>query len=163
MGYIIVSFVIFLASHFSIGFQCDNFDLIRYFLSENSLKVCVLLPCNKKSESINTELVLSLQLNGYWASMHPLNEETVKNIAHILAYRRVPVGIVTDLDCPLESNFLEAASNLTLFHQNWFWLMFSSSFDDAYEILKGQNINVDAEVTVAVPDSNENQYILIQK
>lgn len=149
-------FVIFLASAFSIGIQRNNFDLIQYFLSENCLKVCVLLPCDQKSESINAELVISLQSNGYWASMHPVNVQTVTNIADILAYRTVPVGIVTDLSCPLEGNFLEAASNLTLFHQNWFWLMFSSSFDDAYDSLKGLNINVDAEVTVAV-HSNENR------
>lgn len=147
-------FVIFLASAFSIGIQRNNFDLIQYFLSENCLKVCVLLPCDQKSESKNAELVISLQSSGYWASMHPVNVKTVTNIADILAYRSVPVGIITDLSCPLEGSFLEAASNLTLFHQNWFWLMFSSNFDDAYNTLKGLNINVDAEVTVAV-HSNE--------
>lgn len=157
MEYILLCFLLFLASTFSVGVQRANFDLIQYFMSENCLKVCILLPCDKKSASINAELVIALQLNGYWASMHPLNEETVKNIADILEYRSVPVGIVTDLSCPLEGRFLEAASNLTLFHQNWFWLMLSDSFDDAYDMLKGQNINVDAEVTVAVWDSDENQ------
>lgn len=134
-----------------------NPELLRDFLSQNLLRVCVLLPCDRNSDQINTKMVISLQGDGFSVTMHKVSAETVSNIGAILSFRNAHVGVITDLDCPMQLDLLNAASNLTLFHQNWFWLMFSSSFDGAYNILKRQSINLDAEVTVAVLNSNRNQ------
>lgn len=134
-----------------------NQELLKDFLWQNHLQVCALLPCDRNLEQINPRFVISLQRDGFSVAMHKVSEKTASNIGDILAFRNAHVGVVTDLECPMQLHILSAASNLTLFHQNWSWLMFSSSVDEAYNILKGQNINVDAEVTVAVLDSSGNQ------
>lgn len=100
-------------------------------------------------------------LNGIWINVwdiHNQSELIDFNYYHFFGRYSHPHGVVLNLECDITNSLLIQISKRIFFHYERFWLMYTSNLETASTILSSQNINVDAEIVVAVPiDLNTGQ------
>lgn len=66
-----------------------------------------------------------------------------------------PICVIVNSECNETNSVLKEISKRTMFHFERYWLFFGRHDDDVFNILSGQNINVDAEVAIAVRNSEK--------
>ena len=90
-----------------------------------------------------------------------------------LNYRQI--GITFDITCNKVLEIFSDFSRFLYFNASYNWLMFSNNYTNSLEVLKNQNINLDAEITLAVvtegrdinlydvynPNSNSNGKLIV--
>lgn len=108
--------------------------------------------CEKNYEVYTIETI-DLQRIGIWTNVIDISNESVLSNSDYSAFGRVshPHCVVLNLECNYTNAFLAQISKRILFHNERNWLMFSSSLRKAFATLSPQNINVDAEIVLAVP------------
>lgn len=127
-----------------------NFNLIKDYLKENHLKICLLLSC--EGIDSNFELFKKIQSENVWTNIVDISNGTDSiDMDKTFQYRSAHVAVVIDLECSSTSELLNEISKRIWFHQRYFWLMFSPDFQWAYQHLINQNINLDAEITLVIP------------
>lgn len=127
-------------------------NLINDYLKENNLKYCIFAVC--PNETINLNQFLSINPKVY-SNAYDIERGSfsVLQLQRLFYYVNHPVGVILDLKCENVSGFLGAMSNLTMFHLRYYWIMLSDNLERATDLLRRQRINVDAEITLAVPQN----------
>lgn len=142
-------FLIFFHHSFSHSF---NLNLIKAHLLENHLKFCIIL--SDKSVSTNVHYLKSIQAEGISTIVYDISRpgsiESLNFTKIFKYYYRYGVAIDLNMSTNKTNAIFGKVSERTLFHNNYFWLMFGSSFDKSYQLLEGENINVDAEIMLAI-------------
>lgn len=123
-----------------------NINLINDYLAEHHLKYCILLQCSGNRISSVRSFDQPIYFNEYWIDGAKLSDDQFRRLFY---YVNHPIGVAIDLNCDA-SYFLGRMSNWTMFHQRYYWLMFADNLERAKYLLEGQNINVDAEITLAI-------------
>lgn len=68
----------------------------------------------------------------------------------VMRFEYQPIGIIFDVDCNKTENIFDEFSTQSYFNASYMWLMLSDDYDQSFELLSSQNINLDAEITLAV-------------
>jgi hypothetical protein len=82
------------------------------------------------------------------------------NIEDIMRVNYHKIGAIVDTTCEETAAFFDACSSLSLFNASFNWLMLSADFNASTQLLNHQNINLDAEITLAVTDNDESNFVL---
>lgn len=133
-------------------------DLIKDYLKVNYLRNILVISCGSQYK-VNSSEMLNLHHDGIWINTLDIsNESAIANFEYETFFVRLSssLSIVVDLDCNEISEFLTQMSKRILFHYERYWLIFSSNLDRSFSILSLQNINVDAEIVLAIPDTVNN-------
>lgn len=126
--------------------QGMEFTLINDYLKENNLKVCVILSCNKINQDNFERTKMLHDKSDTWYSSYDISSDYIELTR--LSHR---MGVVIDLNCSEIVEFLREISKRIFFHHERYWLMFSPDINRTFHVLQKQNINVDAEIAVAIP------------
>lgn len=128
-----------------------NVKLVRHFLMENYIKTALYLSCSPVRNVY--QLQKDAQSLHVYTSSVDIGSASSKNFDYerFFRYFNHRVAVVADLECPTISSVLDKVSNHTYFHQRYFWLIFAQSVRQSEALLGVENINVDAEITVAIP------------
>lgn len=136
-----------------------NLNLIKDYLNEKYLKICIVLSC----EMENLKTLKFIQNNGFWTSVENISEDIDwKYLAKRLQYQNYYVGIVGNLDCPKINDILQISSENMLFRNHYAWLLFGSDINSAKKMLKHRNININSDVNLAILQSNNKMYCIIK-
>ncbi|CAO1406755.1 unnamed protein product [Diamesa hyperborea] len=70
------------------------------------------------------------------------------------------IGVIFDLTCNETEDIFKGFSSGEYFNASYNWLMIAEDYEESVDLLKQQNINLDAEITLAVPDTSTNAHKL---
>lgn len=151
--------------------DCWNFNLIKSHINEyqstlgnffycngiegNFLEMKFLIFTNSSFFLISENYDWNKRVNEefFFSSFVDLsNEENLKELRFKSLFRnenRVKAFFV-DMDCNETVEFLEEVSKHNFFNRSYNWLMFGCNYSNAVDLLHYQNINIDAEITLAV-------------
>jgi hypothetical protein len=90
-----------------------------------------------------------LQNSQTWLTSVDISQR-LTNIDKLFAYKSLQIGVIHDLQCPQTVNLFNVSSYNHWFSSSYNWLMFDESVENAKLILKPQNINWNAEITLAL-------------
>lgn len=142
-------FIIFLILFVPV--HCDiNPNLITDFLREQHLKICILFTCESEGTTIDL-MKTAHQQSVYLGAANIRKGVNDINFDRLFRFVNNPVAVLIDLNCNGTADILREVSRRTYFHQRYHWLMFSMNESVAREQLSSENINFDAEITLAVP------------
>lgn len=133
--------------------HCDlNPNLITDFLREQHLKIGILFTCEPDRTTINLMKATHKQ-SVYLGSANIRNGVDDISFDRLFRFVNNPVAVIIDLNCNGTADILREVSRRIYFHQRYHWLMFSMNENLARHQLSSENINFDAEITLAVPVS----------
>lgn len=143
-----------LVSSFSLNTSLNiNQKFVVDFLKTYNLNFGIVFYCGSSlnisdwSESVKTEFkyfsffdVSSRNFN--------LNESW-----YIMRFEYWNLGIIFDLSCNETKVVFEEFSRCNYFNASYYWLMLADCYESSLELLSFQNINLDAEITLAIVDN----------
>lgn len=132
--------------------NCLNLKLINDFLQQKRLKFSLILSCDGFNENVKLLKSIKDTLDVYELIVDISNESMPINYDDIFYHNIHPIGVIIDLSCDNITEILCECSRKFFFHQNYHWLMIAMSVVHAQKLLYNQNINVDAEISVAIPN-----------
>lgn len=126
-----------------------NVSLIKDYLKLNNIKTCVLMNClnipNRARDNYH------FHTDDIWTNNIDISDGNVQ-INYTSLVRLVSLmSVAIDLECLQSMVVLNEISVRKMFHFERFWIMFSNDLDEAYKMLKNQNINIDAEIMLVTP------------
>lgn len=145
--------LIFLLS-ISIKVTTQNVTLIEDYLNYSHIQTALFVTC----ENINdiSRIVTQLHNINSYVNVWSIKEESdVSRLNYTQFFVRLESQqtIVINLNCEFINNFLNQSSQRRLFHLERTWLIFSSNTSQSYEILERENINMDADITLLIPQN----------
>ncbi len=133
----------------------NNIQLLKKYVESNHISFVLLISCGRDNELIKIESIEHLQRHGLWTNVWDISTATISwtnfNYDRFFSRYSNTLGVVMNLQCNHTNAFMEEMSKRGLFHNERKWFMISESLDETYNILRQQNINFDAEITLAVP------------
>lgn len=133
----------------------QNVYLISDYLAFSHIKTVLYISCDNTSELIKifTELY---HIDSYVNLWSIRNESNVYALNYTQLFVRVagPHVVALDLKCRNVHTFLKVSSQKWLFHYERTWVIFSNNMAESHEILERQNINMDANVVLAIQMQN---------
>lgn len=130
-----------------------EYPLIEDYLKEHIVKTCVFLSCETQEFQ---KLLNKRGQNDVWYSFWDISNDSME-FELLLIRLSHRVGVVIDLNCSEIVRFLREISKKTFFHHERNWLMFSPDLNQAVNVLQTQNINVDAEISIAIPNNDNDE------
>lgn len=138
---------IFLIFAFATRQYCCNVHLIKDYLKANYLTTLLWVSCEP------TPIETLTALHGIWINVWDIADESALtdfNYDKFFGRYSQPHAAVLNLECNQTNSFMTQASKRILFHNERYWLMFNSNLHQAVDVLSRQNINVDAEIILAL-------------
>lgn len=129
-----------------------NLLLVKDYLKFNNIQTSLFLSCNNATEKIKENY--EFQSDDIWMNFWDIsNESNVVglNYKKILMRLGSPLSVVINLECDESMAVMKEISDRKMFHYERYWLMFCNDWDQAYELLHSQYINMDAEIYLALP------------
>lgn len=134
--------------------------LIKDYLNLNNLHAVLLISCKDQYNVNLIETIFTLQHHRFWINVLDIsNQSSIDDFDYDNFFIRLSNThcVVVDLDCNETNKFLEDISNRIMFHYERNWLIISSDFNKSFDILSQQNINIDSEVSLAIPEPETNR------
>lgn len=127
-----------------------NFTFVIDFMNEMKLSCGVAFYCEnsfdiKKWNEVNEFKFMSF----YDMSVRSVNDSIVDRFMRI-NYRNL--GVILDASCDQASELFDFSSRRNYFNSSYYWLMLSADYNETKKQLNHQNINFDAEITLAILD-----------
>lgn len=119
--------------------------LINDFMEYFHLKLGIMFFCKD----------LPYPIGDYYMSYIPIETFNVNESLNILHFDHRTLGIVFDINCERTKEIFEVFSINNFFNRSYNWLMFAENLEHASESLEKENINIDAEITLAIPSEND--------
>jgi len=91
--------------------------------------------------------------NYVWFTIENINKDPSDIDYDRILYSSHLIGVIIDLNCENIPIILSEISNRWMFNCSYFWLMFDNDVTHSFNILQNENINVDAEITLAINTS----------
>ncbi len=127
-----------------------NYALVSDYLNLNHLKICVILSCNHDHVDNFNLFNIFHDKRDAWYRFHDIAEDSIE-LGTLLRRLSHQIGVVIDLNCSEIGEFFREISKRILFHRERYWLMFAPDINRTINVLQKQNVNADAEISVAVP------------
>lgn len=124
--------------------------LVKDYLKLNNISISIFLSCDNTTEKVKNLIALQ---DDIWISISDLSSKSEVrslNYENILERFSSPLSVIINLKCNESISVLEQMSSRKMFHRERFWLIFGESMDQAYEMLRHQFINMDAEIYLAL-------------
>lgn len=140
-------FMIFVMNSLSVS--AINKNLVKEFMKFHNIRICLLLTCDH-----STKIVDKVITHESWMNVWDLSNESKLDESNFhIFFRRLasPLTVVIDLACNQSLSVLTEISLKKMFHYERYWLMFYDNYEQAYQILQHQFINMDAEIYLALP------------
>lgn len=134
-----------------------NFDLVKSVQTFKNIKTLLMLTCETTPKSI-VHATRNLQSDSTWTNVLDVSNKTYiaqVNLEKFFIRQSCTHIVVFSLTCHQSIRFLNEMSKLKMFHSERNWLMFSDDLENSVIVLGEQNINSDAEITLALQDSNQ--------
>lgn len=128
--------------------ECLDFDIkiVSSFLKFNNLRSGICFYCRKLSENwfkiIKNEFV-------HMSYFDVSNNQSFKS-HKLFKVNQPSVGVIFDTTSNETRNMFEIFSTSRYFNSSYSWLMFADDFNASTQLLSSQDINLDAEITLAV-------------
>lgn len=135
----------------------NNILLLKDYITSNDISVVLFVPCEKDNDLFKTELS-SIKYHGLWTNVWDIRTDDVASNSKFFDRYSNPPCIVIDLRCNQTKPLLTEMSKRVFFHLQRKWLMWSESLEEVFDCLSEENINFDAEITVAIPSSQQGSY-----
>lgn len=129
-----------------------NYPFIIDYLQWKNLDVILFVTCERKGWINKT--VGYIQNNSIWINHYDIsNDKDVSKIDYERYFVRLgyPLLVVVNFECNYTENFLTEISKRKMFHFERNWLIIGKSAERMFNVLSKENINVDAEIGMAVP------------
>lgn len=137
---------------FSKGLEI-NPKLVVEFLNFYHLNIAVLFYCGSAPRSFIAEMQNEFK---YFAvsdiTSETFDEKHAENIVKLTYHKQ---GVIIDLTCEQTGKVFSLFSRSNFFNASYFWLMVSPDLETSTELLRSQNINLDAEITLALINDME--------
>lgn len=133
-------------------------QLLKDYIKLNDITVLLLVSCERDNELVTIESIDNLQHHGLWTNVLDISKDMVfPTVDYHRFFGRYshPPCVVLNLECNQTKAFMSEMSKRIYFHHERKWFMLSGSVAEAFEILNKENINFDAEVTLAIPAGND--------
>lgn len=128
------------------------------FLNHLNLKYGTVFFCGGISANIKNLLRNDTKYMGAFdLSSDDFQQDSLEFIMKI--HHRI-IGVIFDLTCNETEDIFKGFSSDEYFNASYNWLMIAENYEESVDLLKQQNINLDAEITLAVPDTSTNAYKL---
>ena len=124
-----------------------NYEFVIDFMNEMKLSCGVAFFCENSFDIKKWNGFKFMSF--YDMSRKSVNESIVDKFMRI-NYRNL--GVILDANCEETSDLFEISSNRNYFNSSYYWLMLSTDFNETRKLLNHQNINFDAEITLAILD-----------
>lgn len=127
-----------------------NYPLIDDYLQRHNIKVSLFLTCEPPGWKVDD----NLKTNNYWMNHWDMSsEDNLSNFNYEDFFVRFshPICVIVNLECNETKSMLNEISKRTMFHFERYWLLFGESDENVFDLLSGENINVDAEVAIVIP------------
>lgn len=155
MSWLVNIFVIFTIATSG---SSSNTPLLKDYTKFNDITVVLFISCEKDDKLSTIDSVDELQHQGLWTNVwHISTEVAFTNFNYHWFFGRYshPPCIVINLECNQTKAVLAEMSKRVFFHHERSYLMFGQSLAEAFDILNDENINVDAEIILAIPAGQE--------
>lgn len=133
-----------------------NTKLVVDFLNQFTVNVAIVFHCDTFNEVI--EDLISIARNEFvYLSFFDISSRAFNstNSWLLMKYENRQLGVIFDIDCNGKSEAFDECSRSNYFNASYQWLMLSQDYKSSITILKLQNINLDAEITLAVKAERE--------
>lgn len=133
-------------------------QLLEDYIKSNDIAVLLFVSCERDNELVTIESIENLQHDGLWTNVLDISKETVfTTVDYHRFFGRYshPPCIILNLECNQTKAFMSEMSKRIFFHHERKWFMLSGSVAEAFDILNKENINFDAEVTLAIPSGED--------
>lgn len=135
-----------------------NQQLVSSFLKHYNLKFGIIFYCKFEDMDISSwESFVKNELKYFAFFDISLEKFDLNDTWRMMKYDNHELGIVFDTTCDETETVFDEFSNFNCFNASYYWLIMSESFESSVELLKLQNINLDAEITLAVQIENSMQ------
>lgn len=155
LWFVVVLFISFISLSLTLNIK-EN--LVLDFLDHLNLKYGIVFFCGGFSANMR-----NLLRNGtkYMAAFDLSSDDFQQdNLKLIMKIDHRIIGVIFDLTCNETENVFNDISREEYFNASYNWLMIADDYEESVELLKQQNINLDAEITLVVPDSSTNILML---
>lgn len=129
------------------------------FIHSQYLRSTVAFSCTNPLMKVwNIDSIKDIQLKDLnWIKLIELmpNGSSVSSIVDILRIDMGDIAVLYDLNCPHTEVLFEQVSVNKMFNASYHWLLITNNYTDAKQKLLNQNINADAEITLALLDDEE--------
>jgi hypothetical protein len=143
-----VFFPIFLCLNKSQALLGESSKFFVDFLDEVKTSTGIIFSCEK---SIKTEKWRSSIQNDFkYFSFHYISTLNITELNLVMKFKYHKIGIIIDLNCDEIENFFEFISEMNFFNSSYNWLLLSDHYQTSVKLLECQNINIDAEITLAI-------------
>lgn len=155
---IVKDFAIFITLLSSMVKSLDlNVRLVSDFLNEMYLSCGIVLHCEN---SIDVKKWSSLYQNEFkFLSFYDISQKEFNGskLEEFMKLNYKHLGVIVDATCQDETiEIFAISSEFKYFNASYFWLMISNNYNSSVQLLRQQNINLDAEITLAIVDDNNN-------
>lgn len=136
-----------------ISTNSQSATVIKDYLRVNNLKTVLFVSCVDQTNFDLIETISTLQHQEIWTNVWDFSKSSLLEADYERFFIRLSNTdcVVVDLDYNETIPLMKEFSNRILFHYERNWLIFSSHFNKSFDILSQQNINVDADVSLAIP------------
>jgi hypothetical protein len=128
----------------------SDLEVVEDFLKANHVQVCLVLFCDQVFGLRLQRLVQKLNI---WSAFQDTTQN-IKDPNRLFHSRTHQIGVVYDLRCPDTEQLFTISFQEHIFNASYHWLMLHDNLDDAKDLLRPQNINWDAEITLTIKQEN---------
>lgn len=127
----------------------DDQKFFISFLDEYKLSIGIIFHCEK----LNKKWLDLSEIDLKYFSFKKINAHNLNSLMNLKFNK---IGIFIDLSCNNIENFFNKISEMYFFNASYNWLLLSDNYETSVKLLTQQNINLDAEITLAIAtDNNE--------
>lgn len=132
--------------------HCLNTQIVINFMDEIKAQQGVIFFCHDSSIVKKFACDDNLKYYGFF-DISRLNYSNIEAIMRINYHK---FAVIIDASCNETKKLFDICSSLSFFNASYNWLMLSSDLNATINLLNHQNINLDAEITLAVADGDKN-------
>lgn len=131
----------------------EDLNIFVDFLDEIKSSTGIIFYCDK---SFKAEKFKTSQHKYFSFFDFSKNNLTEIGLNSVMSFNYHKIGIVTDLSCSKIEVLFNALSEFNYFNASYYWLLLSDNFQAAVKLMERQNINLDAEITLAIATDKNN-------
>jgi hypothetical protein len=131
-----------------------DLEVVEAFLEANNVRVGLILFCD---QVFAFKLLRLMQKYNIWSAFQDTTQ-SIRNPRKLFHARTHQIGVIYDVRCPNTEQLFNISFEEHIFNASYHWLMLHDDLDNAKDLLRPQNINWDAEITLTVEQDNETEY-----
>lgn len=152
----VLKLFIVVISFFSINKSLEiNHELFNNFLNYFNLNYGIIFHCESLDNSVWSKVVENefKYFSFYDISSSEFKLSEIRTVMRVIYHQ---LGILFDITCNETLEVFYELSRFHFFNASYNWLMVTGNYTTSMELLHAQNINLDAEITLAIIDDQTN-------